>query len=271
MAANFTATDVQELRRATGAGMMDAKNALTSCDGDAEAAAQMLRETGLAKSATRSDRENRDGLVIGEISETSDGGKVGAIVELRCETDFVAKSPAFGELAQDLLKAVLADGADAVSAKQSAIDELKVTHKENIEIGDVQRFEADAADMVLDVYVHQQNGRGVNAVLVELNGGNSDIAHDLALHIASNRPRYMTREEIPAKIVEQERVTLEAISRNEGKPEAALPKIIEGRLNGFYRENVLLEQKFVKDEKQTVIDVLGDATLKRFAQIEIGA
>ncbi len=271
MAANFTAADVQELRRSTGAGMMDAKNALTSCDGDPEAAAQMLRETGLAKSATRSDRDNSDGLVVGEISKTSGGSKVGAIVELRCETDFVAKSPAFGELAQDLLEAVLADGTDAVSAKQAAVDELKITHKENIEIGGVQRFEADAAAGVLDVYVHQQNGRGVNAVLVELEGGNTDLAHDLALHIASNRPKYMTREEIPAEVVEQERVTLEAISRNEGKPEAALPKIIEGRLNGFYRENVLLEQKFVKDEKQTITDLLGGATLKRFSQIEIGA
>ncbi len=274
MAANFTASDVQELRRATGAGMMDAKNALTSCDGDSAAAAQLLRETGIAKSAARSDRDNSDGIVRGEIAESADGGKVGAIVELRCETDFVAKSAAFSELAKDLLDAVLTNGEQAVADKQSAIDELKRTHQENIEIGRVERFEADPQadpNAVLDVYIHQQNGRGVNAVMVQLDGGSADIAHDIALHVASNRPKYMTRDDIPADVIEQERTTLETISRNEGKPEAALPKIIEGRLNGFYKDNALLEQKFVKDEKRSIADLLGDATLKRFAQIEIGA
>ena len=270
MAANFTAADVQDLRRSTGAGMLDAKNALVSSDGDPVAAAQLLRESGIAKSLTRSDRDNSDGIVSGEVTQGPDGKKIGAIVELRCETDFVAKSAAFAELAKDLLAAVLAGGVEAAATKQADIDDLKVTHKENIEAGRVEHYEADA-DAVLDVYVHQQNGRGVNAVMVQLDGASEEIAHDLALHIASNRPKYMTREDIPAEVVEQERATLEALSRNEGKPEAALPKIIEGRLNGFYRDSALLEQKFVKDEKKSITDLLGGATLTRFVQVEVGA
>lgn len=270
MPTNFTAAAVQDLRQSTGAGMMDAKNALVTCEGDAVAAAQLLRETGIAKSQTRADRANTEGIVVGEIAETAAGAKVGAIVEMRCETDFVAKSSGFGELANDLLAAIIADGGEAVTAKASAVDDLKVTLKENIEIGRVERFEADAS-AVLDVYVHQQNGRGVNAVLVQLTGGTAEIAHNLALHVASTRPKYMSREDVPADVVAEERATLEALSRNEGKPEAALEKIVEGRLNGFYRENALLEQKFVKDEKRTITDLLGDATLERFTQVEIGA
>lgn len=263
--ANFTAKDVQALRQATGAGMMDAKNALVENDGDSEAAAQWLRERGIAKSASRSDRDNSEGVVLARV----DGG-VAAIVELKCETDFVAKSDQFGTLAEELLAMVIAEGEHAVGAKQSDLEDLKITLKENIDLGRVVRYEA-APDGVLDVYVHQQNGRGVNAVMIEVSGSSADVAHDVALHIASNRPRYLGRDDIPADVVEAERTTLEALSRNEGKPEQAIAKIVEGRLDGFYRDNALLEQKFVKDEKMSITDLLAGGSVTRFVQVEIGS
>ncbi|MDG2112658.1 MAG: translation elongation factor Ts, partial [Actinomycetota bacterium] len=114
-------------------------------------------------------------------------------------------------------------------------------------------------------------GRGVNAVLIEIQDGTEAMAHDVALHIASSRPKYLSRDEVPADVVAAERETLETISRNEGKPEQAIEKIVEGRLTGFFRDNTLLEQKFIKDEKQTIVDVVGDGTINRFIQVEIGA
>lgn len=266
--AAFTAKDVQTLRKATGAGMMDAKNALTRCDGDAEAAAQWLRENGIASSAARADRDNSDGVVVARVVEQG-SGSVGAIVELRCETDFVAKSDGFQAMADQLLDAVLSEGPSVVADSAGAIDDLKITLKENIAVGAVERYEAPAGSC-LDAYVHQQNGRGVNAVLVELDGATPEIAHDVALHIASSRPTYIQRSDVPADVLDRERATLEALSRNEGKPEAALGKIVEGRLVGFLREHTLMEQKFVKDEKRTIADLVGGARVTRFAQIEIG-
>ncbi len=266
--AAFSAKDVQTLRRATGAGMMDAKNALQRCDGDAEAAAQWLRENGIAKSASRSDRDNSEGVVVAQVAESTNGA-VGAIVELRCETDFVAKSDGFQTMAEQLLGTVLIAGTDAVAEHSAALDDLKITLKENIAVGKVERFETPAGSS-LDAYVHQQNGRGVNAVLVELDGGTPEIAHDVALHIASTRPTYIRRSDVPDEVLDAERATLETISRNEGKPEAALAKIVEGRLSGFLREHTLMEQKFVKDEKRTIADLVGSADVTRFAQVEIG-
>lgn len=266
--AAFTAKDVQTLRHATGAGMMDAKNALTRCDGDADAAAQWLRENGIAKSAARADRDNSDGVVVARVVERGDG-PVGAIVELRCETDFVAKSDGFLSMADQLLRDVIASGPTAAAEAAGVIDDLKITLKENIAIGTVERFEAPAGSCI-DAYVHQQNGRGVNAVLVELEGATPEIAHDIALHIASARPTYIQRSDVPTEVLDRERTTFEAISRNEGKPEAALPKIVEGRLTGYLREHTLMEQKFVKDEKRTIADLVGSANVTRFAQVEIG-
>jgi elongation factor Ts len=150
------------------------------------------------------------------------------------------------------------------------VDDLKVTLKENIELGDVVRFEA-ADGAVIDSYLHIQNDRGVNAVLVELQGGTREQAHDVAVHIAFARPEFLTRDEAPADAVAAAREELEAISRNEGKPEAALPKIVEGRMNGWYKDRVLVDQSFAKDEKQTVAQVLGDAQVNRFAQVVIGS
>jgi elongation factor Ts len=262
--ADFTAKDVQRLRQVTGAGMMDAKNALQETGGDHEAAAKLLREKGLAASAKRSDRENVQGAVAVAVTD-----QAGAIVQLRSETDFVAKSPDFVKLAQELADLVAEKGEGAVAERQDDVDSLKVSLKENIALGEVVRFEP-AAGAVVDSYLHVQNDRGVNAVLVELQGGTKEQAHDVAVHIAFARPEYLTRDEVPAAAVEEARAELEAISRNEGKPEAALPKIVEGRMNGWYKDRVLVDQAFAKDEKQTVGQVLGDAKVNRFSQVTIG-
>ncbi|MDQ1374044.1 MAG: elongation factor Ts [Actinomycetota bacterium] len=263
--ADFTAKDVQRLRQVTGAGMMDAKNALQETSGDQEAAAKLLRERGLAQSAKRSGRENVQGAVAVAVND-----KAGAIVQLRCETDFTAKSPDFVKLVQVLADLVADKGEGAVAERQDDVDRLKVSSKENVELGEVVYF--DAADgAVIDSYLHIQNDRGVNAVLVELQGGTKELAHDIAVHIAFARPEYLSRDDVPADVVEAARNELEAISRNEGKPEAALPKIVEGRLNGWYKDRVLLDQAFAKDEKQTIGQVLGAAKVNRFAQVTIGS
>ncbi len=261
---SFTAKDVQSLRQATGAGMMDCKKALEATDGDIEAAKQWLREKGLAASAKRDDRENTQGVVALKID-----GDVGAIVKLKCETDFVAGSEQFKAEAAALVDLVLAKGTEAVAERQAELDELKITLKEKIELGEVVRIEA-APGNVLDSYEHIQGGRGVNGVLVELAGGTPELAHDIAVHIAFARPKYLRREEVPADVVERERATLETITRNEGKPEQAVPKIVEGRLQGFYKDIVLLEQPYAKDDKQSVTQVLGGAEIVSFAQVEIG-
>jgi len=262
----FTAKDVQALRQATGAGMMDAKKALQENDGDMEAAGQWLREKGLAKVAKLDDRENSQGSVAAVVD-----GNVGAIVELKSETDFSAKADDFTSLVQEMADLVVAKGTDAVSELSTELDDLKIAKKENIEIGAVVRFEA-ADGNVLESYLHIQSGRGVNATLVELAGGSAELAHDIAVHIAFARPKYLTRDEVPADVVEHERQTLEALSRNEGKPEAALPKIVEGRVNGFFKDNVVVEQAFAKDPKKTVAKVLEEAgvTLQAFARFRVG-
>lgn len=262
--ANFTAKDVQSLRQATGAGMMDAKKALTETDGDADAAAKWLREKGLSKAASRADRENTQGAVA-----IATAGSAAAIVELKCETDFVAKSDQFKALVQAIADTVAADGEDAADVHKHAVDDLKVTLKENIEIGETVRIEAADGEL-LDTYLHRQEGRGVNGVIVELRGGTEELAHDLAVHIAFTKPSYLRRDDVPADEVAAERETLTNLTRAEGKPEAALDKIVEGRLGGWFAERVLLDQKFVRDEKQTVKARLGDAELVRFAQVLIG-
>ena len=265
--AEFTAKDVQRLRQVTGAGMMDAKRALQENDGDFDAAGKWLRERGLGKAAERGDRENAEGAVA-----VASRGNAAAIVQLKSETDFVAKSPQFVDLAGELAELVAAKGADAVAERQDAIDDLKVTLKENIELGRVVRFEA-APGNELDTYLHVQNGRGVNAILVELAGGTKDLAHDIAVHIAFGRPNYLTRDEVPEAEIEAERESLTNQTRNEGKPEQALPKIVEGKLNGWYKRvpgGVLLEQPYARDDKQTVQQVLGSATIVRFAQVIVG-
>jgi elongation factor Ts len=261
----FTAKDVQALRQATGAGMMDSKKALEANDGDIEQAKQWLREKGLAASAKRDDRENTQGVVALVVD-----GNVGALVELKCETDFVAGSDQFKQEAQELAELVVAKGPDAVEERTATLEDLRITLKEKIELGRVRRIEAPD-DAVLDSYLHVQNGRGVNGVLVVVRGGSRELAHDVAVHIGFARPKYLSREDVPADVVEAERATLEAITRNEGKPEAALPKIVEGRLGGFFKTVALLDQPYAKDDKQSISQLLGGATIVEFAQVEIGS
>ncbi len=260
----FTAQDVKALREATGAGMMDCKKALEENDGDIEAAKLWLREKGLAASAKREDRDASQGVVSLVVD-----GNVAAIVELKSETDFVAGSEQFKAEAATLAALVAAKGTDAVAERAADIDELKVTLKENIGIGDVQRIEA-APGNVIGTYEHIQGGRGVNVVAVELAGGTPELAHDVAVHIAFARPTYLSRDDVPDDVIAAERATLENISRNEGKPEAALPKIVEGRMNGFFKDVALLDQPYAKDDKQSVTQFLGGATVIHFAQVEIG-
>jgi elongation factor Ts len=265
--AEFSAKDVKALRDATGAGMMDAKRALEATDGNFDDAAAWLRERGLGKAAERSDRANTEGAVAVALTDQAT-----ALVELKSETDFVAKSPQFVGLVNELAAAVAADGEGAVDARKDAIDDLKLTLKENIEIGRVVRFVAEPGH-VLDTYLHVQNGRGVNGILVELDGGSTELAHDVGVHIAFGKPSVLSRDEVPASEVETERAALEAQTRNEGKPEAALGKIVDGKLNGWYKRvpgGVLLEQPYAKDDKRTVAQVLGDARIVRFAQVVIG-
>jgi elongation factor Ts len=260
----FTAQDVQGLRRATGAGMMDAKKALEATDGDIEAAKQWLREQGLAASARRSERENTQGVVALVIDDN-----VGALVALRCETDFVAASEHFKLEAQELARLVATKGPDAVAERQPRLDDLKITLKENIEVGELVRLEAGDGE-IIDSYLHVQGGRGVNGVLVVLAGGDHQLAHDVAVHVAFARPKFLSREDVPAEVIEAERATLETITRNEGKPEQAIPKIVEGRLGGFFKTVALLDQPYAKDDKQSVGQLLGVARIVRFAQVEIG-
>lgn len=262
---NISAKDVQALRQATGAGMMDAKAALTENDGDFEAATKWLREKGLAKAASRTDRENDQGAVALVESD----GKYG-LVELKSETDFSAKAADFVQVADDLATAVAERGVEAVAELADAVDQLKLSKKENIEVGKAVQW-TTSDDTIVDSYLHRQEGRGVNAVLVEVKGGTVELAHDIAVHIAFTKPLYQSREEVPAEVVATERETLVSITKAEGKPEAAIDKIVEGRLNGWFKERVLLEQGFVKDEKHTVAQMLeqGGASLVRFEQAVI--
>src|SRR5579875_2532243 len=215
--------------------MLDAKRALEETGGVMEDAIRWLREKGLAKAAARDQREASEGAVAA-VRE----GSSAAIVELRSETDFVAKSPEFVSLVDDLAALVAAKGETALQERKDEIDRLRTSLQENISIGRVVRIQS-AEGQVLDTYVHQQAGRGVNAVIVCLEGGS------------------------------EERATVEQISRNEGKPEAALPKVVEGRMNGWFKERVLLEQAYVRDEKRSISDLLGPATVVEFAQVVVGS
>jgi elongation factor Ts len=262
--ATFTAKDVQRLRQETGAGMMDAKRALEASEGDMDEAAKWLREHGLAQMAKREDREAAQGAVA--VVKDDD---VAAIVELRCETDFVAKAAEFVAEADDLAALVANEGEEAITRRQGDIERLASSFQENISIGAVRRLVAGPSEVV-DTYLHQQSGRGVNAVAVVVRDGSAELAHEVALTAAFSRPAYVRREEVPPEVVEEERRTLEALTRNEGKPEAALPKIVEGRLNGWFKERVLLEQPSARDDKRTVGAVLGQAEIVDFAQVVIG-
>ena len=260
----YTAKDVQNLRQLTGVGMLDAKKALDATDGDTDEAVKFLRVAGLASASKRADREANEGAV----AVVRDHGAA-AIVALRCETDFVAKSAEFVALVDEMAARVAAEGEDAVSAFTPQIETMLTTLKENISVGRVVRLTADDGE-VIETYQHKQSDRGVNAVIVVVAGSSADVAKEIAIHVAFARPQYLTRDEVPAADVAAERATIEEISRNEGKPEAALAKIIEGRLNGWFKDRVLLEQNYVKDEKVTVEQFLKGATITAFAQVVVG-
>jgi len=261
---SFTAKDVASLRATTGAGMMDCKKVLEENGGDIEASKQWLREKGLAASAKRDDRESAQGVVAVKVT-----GNVAAIVKLKCETDFVAGSEQFIAEAEALADLVIAKGEAAVSERNQQLEDLKILLKEKIDLGDVVRFEA-ASGNVLDLYSHIQGGRGVNGVIVEMAGATQELAHDIAVHIAFARPKYLKKDDVPADVIAAERATLETVTRNEGKPEAAIGKIVDGRVQGFFKDICLLEQPYAKDDKQSVAQVIGKSTIVRYSQVEIG-
>ena len=280
--AEISAKDVAALRKATGAGMMDCKRALEENDGDFERARTWLREKGIAGAAKRAGRA----AVQGAVDVVVDGN-VGAVVELTCETDFVAKGADFKATVATLARQAAASGADLAGQpyegdpSQTVEDVVKGmagTLGENIGLGRVARVES--AGGLVEGYKHIQSERGTIGVLVELTGVDPsdpkarEVGHDIALHIASAAPRWVTREDVPPEKIAEERNVLENLTRNEGKPEAAVPKIVEGRLNGFYKENVLLEQGFVRDPKVTVKSLLSglgpDARVGQMIRFKVG-
>ena len=274
--ADVSAKDVAQLRKTTGAGMMDCKKALQESDGDQDAAADWLRKQGLGASK-RSGRTASQGTVDVVLE-----GNVAALAELTCETDFVAKGADFVATVAALAKLVAEQGDTDVESKpfegQTVAETTQLlTSKlgEKIELGRVVRYET--TDGLLDGYKHVQNERGTIGVLVELGGVDAsdaksqELAHDLALHIASAAPRYVTRDEVPADAIEKEREVLTELTRNEGKPEQAIPKIVEGRVNAWIADQTLLEQKMIPEDKEPVEKALGAATVDRFVQAVIGS
>jgi elongation factor Ts len=280
---DISAKDVAALRKVTGAGMMDCKKALQETGGDIEQAKDWLREKGIAGAAKQAGRAADEGAI-----EVRVAGNVGAMVELNCSTDFVAKSDVFKQALAKLVQIVIENGDTDLGAQQldgESVDDfvkgLAGSLGENIQLGRVVRMET--TDGLLDAYKHVQNERGVVGVLVEVGGVDPsspqarEVAHDVALHIASAAPRWVTRDDVPADVIEHERKIYETQAREEGRPEQAWPKIIDGKINGFYKANpggALLEQAFVKDQKSTVGALLaglgGDAAVRRFARVKIG-
>ncbi|MFH8752652.1 translation elongation factor Ts [Streptomyces rimosus] len=277
--ANYTAADVKKLRELTGAGMMDCKKALDEAEGGVDKAVEILRVKGQKGVAKRESRSAENGAVVSLISEDKTSG---VLLELKCETDFVAKGDKFLAVANALaahvaktspadIEALLASEIEAGKTVQAYVDEANATLGEKIVLDRFAQFSGG----YVAAYMHRtmpdlppQVG-----VLVELDKENAEVAKDVAQHIAAFAPKYLTREDVPADIVENERRVAEATSREEGKPEAALPKIVEGRVNGFFKENTLLAQPFAKDNKKSVEKVLEEAgvSLKRFARIRVGA
>jgi elongation factor Ts len=278
--AEVPAKDVAALRKATGAGMLDCKRALEATGGDLEAAKDWLRTQGLAGAANRAGRAAQDGAVDVVVED-----RRGAVVELTCETDFVAKGAEFRDMVAALAKLVAEGGEDDLESQPydggtvgDAIKQLGAKLGENVGLGRVAHIET--SDGIVDGYKHIQSDRGTIGVLVELGGIDTsdpkarEVAHDIALHIASAAPRYTTRDDVPAEVVERERAVLEELTRNEGKPEQAIPKIVDGRLNAFFKDTVLVEQSSVREPKTTVGKLLGglgkEATVRRFVRIKVG-
>ena len=274
--ANYTAADIKALREQTGAGMLDVKKALDEAEGDRAKAVEILRVKGLKGVTKREGRSASNGLVA---AQADDG--VGTLVEVNCETDFVAKGEKFIALADQVLaQAVASQAADTEALLASSLedgktvkdllDEANATIGEKIEVRRVARLQGDKVVS----YLHKTSPDlpPQIGVLIALEGGDEAVARDVAMHIAAFSPSVLTREEVPAETVENERRVAEATAKEEGKPEAALPKIVEGRVNGYFKENVLLEQPFAKEPKKTVAKVLeeGGAKATAFARFRVG-
>ena len=274
--ANYTAADIKALREKTGAGMMDVKKALDEADGDQSKAIEFLRVKGLKGATKREGRSTSDGLVATQI----DGG-VGTMIELNSETDFVAKSDPFVALAEEVLALAVAENADSAEAVLEStkdgkpvsefITESGATLGEKVALRRVGRLEGANVES----YLHRTNKDlpPQVGVLLAYEGDDASVAHDVAVHIAAMSPKYFSRDDVPADLVENERRIAEDTAKNEGKPEQALPKIIEGRVNGFFKENCLLDQGFAKDPKQSVSKVLEAAGVKAtgFLRFRVGA
>ncbi|MGW3011432.1 translation elongation factor Ts [Streptomyces sp. NPDC001219] len=276
--ANYTAADVKKLRELTGAGMMDCKKALDEAEGNVDKAVEALRIKGQKGVAKREGRSAENGAVVSLIA---DDNASGVIVELKCETDFVAKGEKFQAVANEIaahvaktapadIEALLASEIEAGKTVQAFVDEANATLGEKIVL---DRF-AQFSDGYVSVYMHRtmpdlppQIG-----VLVELDKENAEVAKGIAQHIAAFAPKYLAKDDVPAEVVEAERRVAEETTRAEGKPEAALPKIVEGRLNGFFKDATLLGQPYALDNKKSVEKVLQEAgvTLKRFSRIKVG-
>ncbi|MFM1956632.1 MAG: hypothetical protein RLZ41_31 [Actinomycetota bacterium] len=274
--ANYTAQDVKALRERSGAGMMDCKSALDEADGNLDKAMEVLRLKGLKGVTKREGRTTSNGLIVARVN-----GGTGYLVELACETDFVAKAAKFIELADKVADAIAAAGAtdldSALAADlggksvQDAINDEAAIMGEKVELRKVGSLK----DAAVDAYMHRTSKDlpPQVGVLVAYSGSDADTAHDVAVHIAAFSPSVLKREDVDADVVATERRIAEETARNEGKPEAALSKIVEGRVTGFFKENVLLEQDFAKDTKQTVSKVLENAgvTVSGFLRFRVGA
>jgi elongation factor Ts len=279
--ANFTIADIKALRDQLGTGMVDTKKALEEADGDVEKAVEILRLKGAKGNAKRADRSTSEGLVAAR----EQNGKV-TLIELACETDFVAKNDRFIALADKVADAAAAVGADSVEAALAAsagpsagsgqtvaqlIDDEAAIIGEKVELRRVRTLSGDK----FEVYLHKTSKDLPPQVGVVLaySGDDAETARSLAQHISFANPTYLTRDEVPEAEVDKEREIVTEISRNEGKPEAALPKIVEGRVNAFFKQVSLLDQDYAKDNKQSVAQVAKDAglTLTGFARFKVGA
>ena len=275
--ANYTAADVKKLREQTGAGMLDCKNALVDADGDFEAAVEALRIKGAKAVNKRAERTAAQGLVTALL----DGTSAGVLVELNCETDFVAKTEKFQDVAADIaaaaLKAGAADRLAVLSLEvrpgltaQALIEEASATLQEKLELGRYARFTGG----FVTSYLHKRDPDlpPTLGVLVQLDDAGAEVGQDIAHQVAAMRPQFVTRDQVPDDLVAGERRIAEQVTRDEGKPEQAIPKIVEGRLNAFLKDIVLVEQASVRDQKKSVKQLLTEhgATVRDFARFQVG-
>jgi len=274
--ANFTIADIKALRDQLGTGMVDTKKALEEADGNLEKAVEILRLKGAKGNAKRADRSTSEGLVVAREQD----GKV-TLIELNTETDFVAKNDRFIALADKVADAAAAVAADSVEAALAAdadgkpvsqlIDDEAAIIGEKVELRRVRTLTGEN----FEIYLHKTSKDlpPQIGVVVAYSGGDAETARSIAQHISFANPTYLSREDVPAADVEKEREIVTEISRNEGKPEAALPKIVEGRVNAFFKQVALLDQDYAKDNKMSVAQVAKDAgiTITDFARFKVGA